>query len=329
MKFINGSQYLVRTQFALVFIVLAAFLCPSENAAGQIDLIHVTSCGPASFPSSCTIPATGSGHLQVVGFTGGLGSNAVVSSVTYNAGNTYTEAGPAKASVSGDGLTPDIRYVADSNAGATPVTITASPQGSQGAVSFDWRRGGKTYRLNASPTSLSFGNVTVGTQSVLPIILTNTGTGAVTITQDTITGAGFSGSGLSLPLTLAAGQNTDLSITFAPTATGSATGSASVVSNASGSPAVVSLSGAGVDSHYVDLTWTASTSSGVTGYDIYRGTASGGPYSQINSSLVAGPSYTDSTVEAGQTYYYVAKAVNSSGAQSGYSTQASATVPSS
>jgi fibronectin type 3 domain-containing protein len=78
----------------------------------------------------------------------------------------------------------------------------------------------------------------------------------------------------------------------------------------------------------VDLAWTASTSSGVTGYDIYRGTASGGPYTQINSSSVAGTTYTDSTVAAGQAYYYVATAVNSSGTQSGYSNQASATVPS-
>jgi hypothetical protein len=163
--------------------------------------------------------------------------------------------------------------------------------------------GSPTYLLSASPASLSFGNVTVGTKSVLPIILTNIGTGAVTITQDTITGAGLSGSGLSLPSTLSSGQNTDLSITFAPTVTGSVTGSASVVSNASGSPTVVPLSGAGVKSHYVTLSWTASTSSGVTGYNVYR-SVSGGSYSQIGSA--AGTGYTDATVLAGVTYNYEA-----------------------
>jgi Abnormal spindle-like microcephaly-assoc'd, ASPM-SPD-2-Hydin len=183
-----------------------------------------------------------------------------------------------------------------------------------------------TYLLSASPASLSFGNTRVGTQTVLPIILTNTGTGTVTITQATITGTGFSGSGISLPLTLSPGQNTDLSITFAPTAGGSVTGSASVVSNASNSPGVVSLSGTGA--HCVDLSWTGSTSSGVTGYNIYRGATSSGPYTQLNSSLITGTSYTDSSVVAGQTYYYVTTAVNSSGVQSGYSNQAQAQVPS-
>ena len=42
----------------------------------------------------------------------------------------------------------------------------------------------------------------------------------------------------------------------------------------------------------VDLTWTASTTSGVTGYFVYRGKVSGGPYTRI-SNAVAGTSYTD------------------------------------
>ena len=222
-------------------------------------------------------------------------------------------------------------HLITSSAGTYAAQWNQNPSGSYGSSTASFKASGgapPTYLLSASPTSLNFGNVTVGTQSVLPIILTNIGTGAVTMTQDTITGAGFGGSGLSLPFTLSSGQNTDLSVTFAPAAAGSVTGSASVVSNASGSPTIVSLSGAGVNSHYVDLSWTASTSSGVTGYDIYRSTTSGGPYTQLNTSLIAGTSYTDSSVVAGQTYYYVTTAVNSGGVQSGYSTPASATVPS-
>jgi hypothetical protein len=80
-------------------------------------------------------------------------------------------------------------------------------------------------------------------------------------------------------------------------------------------------------SHSVTLTWTASTSSNVSGYNIYRSTTSGTGYSKINTSLITALTYTDNNVQAGQTYYYVATAVDSSNAESAYSTQASATVP--
>jgi len=80
-------------------------------------------------------------------------------------------------------------------------------------------------------------------------------------------------------------------------------------------------------SHSVSLTWTASSSPSISGYNVYRSTTSGGSYSQINSSLVTTTSYTDTNVSAGQTYYYVTTAVNTSNEQSGYSNQAQATVP--
>lgn len=79
----------------------------------------------------------------------------------------------------------------------------------------------------------------------------------------------------------------------------------------------------------VTLTWTASVSSGVAGYRVFRGTVSGGPYTQITSSPVSGVSYVDSTVESGRTYYYVVTAVDAAGNQSVYSNQATAVVPAS
>ena len=52
---------------------------------------------------------------------------------------------------------------------------------------------------------------------------------------------------------------------------------------------------------------------GLTGYNVYRGTTSGGPYALITSTPVSGTTYTDSTVSNGTTYYYVVTAVNSVG----------------
>ena len=70
----------------------------------------------------------------------------------------------------------------------------------------------------------------------------------------------------------------------------------------------------------VSLSWTAS--SGATSYNVLRGTADGGPYTQVGTSTAT--SYMDTNVTNGTTYYYVVTAVNSWG-QSGNSNQISAT----
>jgi hypothetical protein len=89
------------------------------------------------------------------------------------------------------------------------------------------------------------------------------------------------------------------------------------------------VTGGGTVPHYVSLTWNASASSSVAGYNIYRGTSSGGPYStRVNSSLVSGTAFTDATVVAGRTYYYVCTTVDTSNNESPYSSLASATIPS-
>jgi hypothetical protein len=182
--------------------------------------------------------------------------------------------------------------------------------------------------LAANPTSLSFGNVGVGSSNTMSVSVTAS-LGSVTISQANVTGAGFSVSGLTLPMTLSAGQSATFQVKFAPTATGSVSGSVSLVSNASNSPATITTTGAGVTAtaHSVTLNWTASTSTGVVGYNVYRATQSGGPYTKVNSASVTGTSFVDTNVVAGTTYYYVATAVNSSGMESANSSQASATVP--
>ncbi|MGA9208607.1 MAG: DUF4082 domain-containing protein [Terriglobales bacterium] len=79
--------------------------------------------------------------------------------------------------------------------------------------------------------------------------------------------------------------------------------------------------------HAVTLTWTASTST-VVGYNVYRSGQSGGPYTMINTAPQPGTTYADLSVQAGQTYYYVVTAVDSSGTESVYSDEVTAVVPS-
>lgn len=179
-------------------------------------------------------------------------------------------------------------------------------------------------QLTISPATIAFGNVTVGTSSVQTGTLSVTGA-SVTVSSATSNSSEFVFSGLSLPATIAPGQNVSYSVTFAPQASGSASGTLSFTSNASSSPTAESLTGAGV-APSVSLSWNPSTSK-VDGYNVYRGGTSGGPYSKINSTLDPSTTYTDGTVAPGQTYYYVTTAVNSSGDESAYSNQVQAVIP--
>jgi len=103
-----------------------------------------------------------------------------------------------------------------------------------------------TYLLSASPTSLNFGSVNTGNTSSLTLTLTNSGNSNVTISGVTISGAGFSDSGVSAGTVLSPGQNATLNVGFAPSTAGNATGSVSVASNATNSPATIGLTGVGV-----------------------------------------------------------------------------------
>ncbi|HVZ19096.1 MAG TPA: hypothetical protein VG897_18405 [Terriglobales bacterium] len=105
----------------------------------QIALVQATSCGPQTFPTStCSITATGAGHLIVVGIQigGGATTSTTIATVTDNAGNAYSEANSATSVLSGGtpsrsvdtsgGSIADIWYVRSSVAGATSLTITPS-----------------------------------------------------------------------------------------------------------------------------------------------------------------------------------------------------------
>jgi len=105
---------------------------------------------------------------------------------------------------------------------------------------------GTTAKL--SPTSVSFGSVTVGTTSTVhTITLANIGTSAFSITSITITGtnAGDFLQSHSCGTSLAAGATCTISVQFKATVKGVRNAAVSVSDTASGSPQVVTLSGTG------------------------------------------------------------------------------------
>ena len=181
--------------------------------------------------------------------------------------------------------------------------------------------------LSVNPNPLAFGSVTVNGNKFLTGQLVATG-GSVVVSSLMSNSAEFTVSGISLPATVTPGNNVSFTVTFTPQATGSASANVTIASNASNPSLQEPLTGSGSApvAHSVSLSWSPSTST-VAGYNVYRGTVSGGPYSKINSSADAGTSYTDSSVLSGTTYFYVTTSVDSSGDESVNSNQVTAAIP--
>lgn len=113
-------------------------------------------------------------------------------------------------------------------------------------------------QLTVSAGSLSFGSVITNASITQSLTLTSTGTAPVTVDSGTVTGAGFSLVGASLPTTLNPTQSVTLQVEFNPLVTGSANGQLTIRSNSStGSTTVVSLSGTSTAAPSPQLTVSA------------------------------------------------------------------------
>jgi hypothetical protein len=180
-------------------------------------------------------------------------------------------------------------------------------------------------QLSVSPVSSDFGSVTVGTSKIQSGKLIASGA-SVTLSSGNVTDSEFSLGGISFPLTIAAGQSVPFTLTFVPRASGQAAATMAFASNAANA-ASENLTGTGVApvQHSVSLSW--DTAAEVVGYNVYRASQSGGPYAKVNSVIDAATTYTDSSVQAGQNYYYVTTSVSSTGTQSSYSNEIQAAIP--
>src|SRR6202044_1595862 len=197
---------------------------------GDVTL-NTASTQPVTLTSTGTAPVTiNSATLNGVGFT----VSGATFPMTLNPTQSVTlnvQLDPATAGAA----TGQLTIQSDSSTNSTAVvnlsgtgTAASSPQ------------------LTISAASLTFGNVTVDTASTQPVTLTSTGTAPVTVNSGTVTGAGFTMSGATFPVTLNPGQTVTLHVQFDPTATGVATGQLTLQSDSStNSTAVVTMSGTG------------------------------------------------------------------------------------
>ena len=267
--------------------------------SSQSATIKVTNSGGTTLEVS-QIVVSGNG-FQVSGFSGALMLNAS-QSTTF----TVSFAPKATGSVTGS-------VVISSNGSNPTLTIPLSGDGTSTVT---------TVQLGVSPSTLGLGNVVVGTSGTASGTLQASG-GSVTVTGATSNNSVFVISGLSLPVTIPAGQSVPFTITFSPKVSGTAGATLTFTSNAQPSSTAESLTGSGTaaPTHSVNLSWAASTSGNISGYNIYRAqyATSCGAFVKLNSVINTGTLYTDSTVTDGSAYCYAATTVSATNGESGYS----------
>ena len=344
-KYATLTNSLGKKTIPLAALALLLFTILSGSGCTGITGAAKTSSGQQSTPGAATISAQPSAIKFGSVSIGGTASQSVTISNGGGSNLTVTQASTTAAGITITGISLPLTIEAGKQstfnvvfspkvAGAMSgnVSILSDISSSPSTVSLSGIGMAATALLTTSASSLNFGNVAVGKSSALSVVFTNAGNSNITVSKVTVSGARYSTSGVTAGLILTPGQSATLDATFSPLAAGNLSGSVIVASNAKNSPATISLLGDGTltnsqtVSHSVSLTWTPSTSV-VAGYHVFRSETSGGPYSKLDSNLVAADSYTDSSVQAGLTYFYVVTSVESSGMESANSTQTSATIP--
>ena len=312
----SDSVSLVDSQGGITSVSLSGTAVQSSLTVspGNINFGNVVTNLTNSQTVQITNPSTISVKVTAATVTGtGFGTSGLNLPLTLNAGQSSTfnvQFAPKTAAASSGTLT----LVSDATTSPAPITLSGT-----GIAA------GLT--LSVNPSSVSFGNVNVNATASRSITVTNTGNSDVAISSVTLTGTAFTLTGGSA-VTLSPSQSITLTVQFGPTGAGAAAGTLTIVSNATGSPATIAVSGSGVAApvqHTVALSWNASSLA--AGYSVYRSVTSGAGYSKLNSSLDSGLSYSDSTVQNGQSYFYVTTAVDAAGNESVFSTEVSVNIP--
>ena len=256
------------------------------------------------------------------------GSSVTISQVATNGtGFTSTAIGTPMTLAAGQSVVINVKF-APTTSGSASGTVTVTSNGSNPTLTIPLSGTGAAAagQLAINPTTLALGSVEDGTSGTTSGTLAATGAN-VTVTAASTNNSVFSLGGLSLPATIAAGTSVPFTITFSPQTVGSVSATLTITSNAQPSTTTATLTGTGTaaPSHTVNLSWNASTSPNISGYNVYRAvyTTSCGSYVKVNSVLNTTTLYTDASVVNGISYCYAATAVDTSSQESGYSNIAS------
>jgi len=222
-----------------------ATLMPSQSSLTFAN----TMVGNVSAPQSVTLDNTGTATLNILGiqaspdYTVSSNCASILAGASCTLTVTFT---PQSSTQQGSG----------SGMRASAIEISSNATTSLEFISLVGVSSPSSLTLAAS--SLNFGNVLVGANSTLTVQMTNTGTSAITFgvlsASTTLSAAAgdYSVAAGTCPqpgLALAAGTSCMAQVEFAPTQSGTITGTLSIASSASTLPLVVALTGVGEQSH--------------------------------------------------------------------------------
>jgi fibronectin type 3 domain-containing protein/regulation of enolase protein 1 (concanavalin A-like superfamily) len=278
------------------------YVVSATNAGGEGT--NSAETGATTFPAApATLTAIAASSTQLnLTWSASTGATSYTVKRSATSGGAYTTlaTGVTATSYSDTGLTAGATWyyvVSASNTGesvdsteASATTLAETPSGLAATV------------VSSSAIDLSW-NATAGATGYDVKRSTSAG-GPFDTIASAVTATAFSDSGLNAATTyhyVVAATNA------AGTSPDSASVNATTLPLPPATPAgLVATPGIG----QVSLTWSAV--SGATGYTVKRATVSGGSYTVVASDL-ASPSYTDTGLTNGTTYYYVVNATNTGG----------------
>jgi hypothetical protein len=225
----------------------------TSNAANSPATVALSGTGVAASVTVSANPANlsfgnvnaGATSAKSVTLTNNGNTSMTLSQITVNGKDVHVSGITTPAIIAaGKTAVLNVSFTPASAESVTGNITVASTQGANAVIPVSGS--GVQATLNVTPTSAAFGNVSVGTSVSQTIQLSNTGTAALTVSQLSVTGSGYSTGSVTLPITINPGQASTFNIQYLPTAAGSATGSVSIVSSAPNSPATIALSGSGL-----------------------------------------------------------------------------------
>jgi len=251
-----GATYVVNVSFSPLelrrasgtLVVTSSAVNDSDNVASTLAVslagTGTAGSGPGLIGLSCASSSiTGAGTDTC---TVALNSRAIGAGLLVDlASNSSSVSVPANVMVPSGTTSASFTVNVAAVGAAQTATLSASASGT--SQNFSLQLGGAIAALTVNPTSLSFGNISIGSATSQSITLTSTGTESVTVNAPSVSGTGFSISAEGFPVTLLPGQTATISVQFDPSSQGAAGGQLVLTSNSSsGSALDVGLTGSGV-----------------------------------------------------------------------------------
>jgi Abnormal spindle-like microcephaly-assoc'd, ASPM-SPD-2-Hydin len=351
---------LVPRLFASLLLVVAALSGPwIQNALATSGHLHVS-------PGNLEFQTVVVGRTTTLTFqVKNTGSSKLCIYHLYSSKGQFTVSGPSTPVSIFPSKSVQFRVTFRPSTTGKTSALLEILSSAQAMVSFTMTGNGEAplAKLQLSPTSLNFGSVNVSSGNSKTVTVKNTGDIPLKISGVTELGGGFGFSNLSAGVLLAPNQQHVFQVSFHPQSKGTISGRISIMSASLSSPTTLSLVGSGVATAppppqppppaptppltplptnsssllpsasstavpgqlTIHLGWAASGSP-VVGYRVHRGITTGGPYPNYTSDPLPTLDYIDTSGAPGATYYYVVTSIDSSGAESAYSNEVSATL---